>query len=91
MSTDPSITIDFFPAGSGQKRLRPIAAKLAVTDVNRDAALKLGFFTKHIDGDQYIAVVCHDARVAQALAGALREAAVELEAAVVKAANPFAR
>lgn len=83
--------IDFFPPKSDQKRLRPISAKLVVTDAGRQASFKLSFFTKQISGDEHIAIVCHDVKVAQALAGALREAAVELEAAIVKASNPFGR
>lgn len=91
----PYITIDFFPAGSKQPRLRPIAAKLDVTDVNRQAALKLGFFSKDIaggaDGGEHIAIVCHDPKVAAALAVSLRQAASELDAAIAKAINPFSR
>lgn len=87
----PYITIDFFPGNSRTPRLRPIVGKLEVTDANREAALKLGFFTKDIGAGEHIAVVCHDATVAKSLAASLRRTADELEAAIGKAANPFAR
>lgn len=87
----PYITIDFFPAGTKQPRLRPIAAKLDVTDDKREAALKLGLFSKSIGGGEHIAVVCHDVDVAKALAASLRRSADDLDAAIAKASNPFGR
>lgn len=86
-----AIIIDFFPAQSNQKRLQPIVARLNVTDADRQAAFKLGPFTKQFGGAEYIAIACHDVRVATALVKSLRASADELEAAVAKAANPFAK